>query len=97
MTRRSRNRIERRLNPSPDPKHVSQLDATGKARAQQTIQDCLLAIVASQPRPLKISLEDLNEYGAAYRLKIEIEDGSVILTSEKVSLVKTVAPPKLKA
>lgn len=68
---------------SQEPKHISKLDAAGKARMQQCIQEALLAIVAAQGKPITFHLSAIDAISRTYRLKIEIEGELLILTPEE--------------
>lgn len=69
-------------------KHISELNAVGRARADQAIRDALLAIVAAQGKAVSIPVADLDAISQAYRLKLEIDDKFVTLTAAKVVLIE---------
>lgn len=73
-----------------EPKHISQLNATRAAIAQQSIQDALLAIVATQGRPVTLPIEHIERLAASHRLIVSVdrEAGIVTLTAEKFELEK---------
>lgn len=71
--------------PALGPKHISQLSPTQRAIADAQIRDALLAIVATQPRPVSMPVEDLARYAEKFILKVEFADGIVTLTAEEVS------------
>lgn len=68
-------------------KHLSQLNPTKRAMADQAIREALLAIVVAQGKPVTIPIVDLNMVSDLYRLVIQIEGGAVVLTAEKADLV----------
>lgn len=65
-------------------KHISQLDATGQARAQQLMQYALLAIIQSQgANKVAIPYDQAQEIHETHRLKITLDDGKIVLEAEK--------------
>lgn len=69
------------------PKHISQLDPTARARADEKIRESLLAIVLQQGKAVTIPLEVLDAASQSHRLVIEIDNGVVRLSTEKAPLV----------
>ena len=69
------------------PKHISQLDPTARARADEKIRESLLAIVLQQGKPVTIPIEVLDAAAASHRLVIEVADGVVKLSTEKAPAI----------
>ena len=69
------------------PKHISQLDPTARARADEKIRESLLAIVLQQGKPVTIPIEVLDAAAASHRLVIEVSGGVVTLSTEKAPSV----------
>ncbi len=75
-----------------EPKHISQLSAADRALAAQQIGHALLAIVASQGRPVTIPVSQLDDIAATHRLKIEQENGYLVLTAEEAAPAEIIEP-----
>lgn len=69
------------------PKHISQLDPTSRARADERIREALLAIVLQQGKPVTIPIEVLDAASQSHRLVIEVADGTVTLSTEKAPMI----------
>lgn len=65
------------------PKHISQLDPTARARADERIRESLLAIVLQQGKPVTIPLAVLDAASQSHRLVIEVDGQEVRLSTEK--------------
>lgn len=70
-----------------DPKHISQLDPVARARADQATRDALLCIVAGQAKPIRITIDQLDEVSASHRLIIESDGEAITLRAEKADLI----------
>lgn len=70
-----------------DPKHISQLDPSARARADEKIRESLLAIVLQQGKPVTIPIEVLDAVSQSHRLVIEVADGVVKLSTEKAPVI----------
>lgn len=66
-----------------EPKHISQLDPTARARADERIRESLLAIVLQQGRPVVIPATVLDAASQTHRLVIEFDGVNVTLSTEK--------------
>ncbi len=79
-------------------KHLSEMDATRRAMAQQSIQDALLAIVVAQGRPVTLPIEHIERLSSSHRLVVGVDraSGFVTLTAEKAEL-ETAAPHEVAA
>lgn len=75
------------MSDKTDPKHISQLDPVARARADQATRDALLAIVAAQPLPLRILIDQLDEIAASHRLIIESDGEAITMRVEKADLI----------
>jgi hypothetical protein len=77
-------------------KNISQLNPTKRAVADQSIRDCMLAIVVAQGKPVTIPIQDLNEIAANHRLILTVDHkaGLVVLQSEAFAaeIVKEAKP-----
>ena len=69
--------------PAKPRKHLSQLDPTGRARAEQVMQFALLAIVQSQGKAVDIPYGIAEKIFDTHRLKITIDGGMIRLEAEK--------------
>lgn len=82
---------------NPTPLNIAELSPTKRAIADQSIRECLLAIVVAQGKPVTIPIAELNRIAAVHRLIIGVdhEAGVVILTTEAAKLVQDITPPAL--
>lgn len=69
-----------------DPKHISQLSPTDRARTDELVRMALLAIVAGQAKTVTIPAALAEEIWSQNRLVIEhdYENGLIKLSSEEV-------------
>lgn len=74
---------------SEEPKHISELDPTKRAIADQSFREILLAIVVAQGKTVTIPIEHLNAISQTHRLILIVDRaaGVVELTAEKADLV----------
>lgn len=74
-------------------KHKSQMSEVDKVFFQQHIEDCLLAIIATQKAPVRIPLEEVEAIAGKSRLVIEHdpESRTVTLRAEAAEIV--IQPP----
>lgn len=77
--------------------HVTQANAATRARLDQATRECLLAIVVTQGKPLKIPQTQLDELWASHRLIVEHDGESVILRTEKAAPIIEASANKLPA
>ena len=79
-----------RENPMTDNlKHISQLSATDRARADEQMRMALLAIVAAQGKPVHIPTDEADAIWESHILKIQIVEVNglrmIELTAERVA------------
>lgn len=70
-----------------EPKHISQLDPTARARADEKIRDSLLAIVLQQGKAVTIPIAVLDAASQSHRLVIEVDGENVTLSTEKAPMI----------
>lgn len=69
-------------------KNEKQLKPAERAKVRQTLDDAILAIVVAQKKPVRIPLSAMEDCSGMYGLKMEVKDGAVILTAERVNLLQ---------
>jgi hypothetical protein len=71
------------------PKHISEISPAQRARADEKIRECLLAIVLQQAKPVKIPLAVLDAASSLNRLVISVDGENVILHTEKADILQS--------
>jgi hypothetical protein len=61
-------------------KHISEMKPTQRAKADEAIRECLLAIVVAQGKPVVIPIDQLDQIAADHRLVVSVNPKTNLVT-----------------